>query len=165
MPQRLKELWILRGKPTTEKLIGYYKKLSKIYKEIRQTLAKHYQGKLEPSLFEELATLKPHDADKIHVNLLWEAGVPIEVVAGQFIGKGEGIGLMGRIWLSTDTIKKHYLSLTQRSERYKRLLKQVEKYSARFNGHSNEKMVVNKQTLRTSTALAASTTLRQRLHH
>ena len=165
LPQRLKELWILRGKPTTEKLIGDYKKLSKIYKEIRQTLAKHYQGKLEPSLFKELTTLKPHDADKIHVNLLWEAGVPIEVVAGQFIGKGEGIGLMGRIWLSTDTIKKHYLSLTQRSERYKRLLKQVEKYSAGFNGHCDEKMVVNKRTLRTSTALVACATLRQSLHH
>jgi len=49
-------------------------------------------------------------------------------------------GLIGRIWLSTDTIKKHYLSLTQRSERYKRLLQQVEKYSVKFNGHRNEKI-------------------------
>jgi len=28
---------------------------------------------------------------------------------------------MDRIWLSTDTIKKHYPSLTQRPEGYKRL--------------------------------------------
>jgi len=165
LPQRLKELWILRGKPTAEKLIGDYKELRKIYKEIRQTLAEHYRGRLEPGLFKELTTLKPHDADKIHVNLLWEAGVPIEVVAGQFIGKGEGIGLMGRIWLSTDTIKKHYLSLTQRSERYRRLLRQVEKYSARFNGYCDEKMTVNKRTLITSTELAVCATPRQRLHH
>jgi len=165
LPQRLKELWVLRGKPTTEKLIRDYKKLRQVYKDIRQALAKHYKGKLEPSLFKELTTLKPHDADKIHVNLLWEAGVPIEVVAGQFIGKGEGIGLMGRIWLSTDTIKKHYLSLTQRSERYRRLLRQVEKYSARFNGYCDEKMTVNKRTLITSTELAVCATPRQRLHH
>jgi len=60
-------------------------------------------------------------ADKIHVNLLWEAKVPLEVVAGQFIGRGEALGPVGRIWLSTDTIKKRYLSLTQRSGRYKEM--------------------------------------------
>ena len=69
---------------------------------------------------------------KIHVNLLWEAGIPLEVVAGQYMRRGEGIGLMGRGWLDINTIKKHYLSLTQRSERYQRLMQQIQQYSTRF---------------------------------
>jgi hypothetical protein len=80
----------------------------------------------------EFITLRPHDADKIDVNLLWEAEIPLEVVAGQFLGQSEGIGLMGRGWLDINVIKKHYLSLTQCSERFKKLQNQVHVYSDRF---------------------------------
>jgi len=59
--------------------------------------------------------------------------VALEVVAGQYLGRGEGIGLMGRGWLDINTIKKHYLSLTQRSERIQKLRSQVRMYSERFN--------------------------------
>jgi len=85
----MREKLILRG----------YKELREIYKRIRQALKEYWKGKLDPSLYTELHTLRPHDADKIHCNLLWEAEVPLEVVAGQYLGQGDGIGLMGRIWL------------------------------------------------------------------
>ncbi|NIO36595.1 hypothetical protein GTO27_02720 [Candidatus Bathyarchaeota archaeon] len=135
LPQRLYGLWKIRKQPIQEKLIlGGYKELRDIYKRIRQALKKYWKKKLDPSLYTELCTLKPHDADKIHCNLLWEAEVPLEVVAGQYLGQGEGIGLMGRIWLDINTIKKHYLSLTQRSERFKKLRQQVTEYSHKFNG-------------------------------
>ena len=135
LPKRLRALWQERGKPITDKVIlrGYHELLT-IYKEIRQALAEYYQSKLDPNLYKELTTLRPHDSDKIHVNLLWEAEIPLEVVAGQYLGKGEGIGLMGRGWLDINTIKKHYLSLTQRSVRFKKLVKQVQKYSTSLNG-------------------------------
>jgi len=135
LPGELRKIWIDRGKPITDKVIlGGYPELTKIYKEIRNALAEYFKGNLEPSLYKEFTTLRPHDADKIHCNLLWEAEVPIEVVAGQYLGRGEGVGLMGRIWLSTDTIKKHYLSLTQRSERFQKIMVGVNQYSKRFNG-------------------------------
>lgn len=92
------------------------------------------KDKLEPDVYKELTSLLPHDADKIHVNLLWEAHVPLEVVAGQDLGRGEALGLMGRVWLSVDTIRKYYLSLTQRSGRFKRLETQVKEYGKQFNG-------------------------------
>jgi len=114
-------------------ILGGYPELSKIYKEIRKALEEYFRGKVDPDLHEEFTTLKPHDADKIHCNLLWEAGVPLEVVAGKYLGRGEGRGLMGRIWLDINTIKKHYLSLTERSERIQQLRKQVQMYSLRFN--------------------------------
>jgi len=135
LPGDLRKIWIDRGKPITDKVImGGYPELRKIYKEISQALAEYFKDKVEPSLYKEITSLRPHDADKIHCNLLWEAEVPIEVVAGQFLGRGEGVGLMGRIWLSTDTIKKHYLSLTQRSERFQKIMVGVNQYSQRFNG-------------------------------
>lgn len=135
LPKELKALWIKRGKPITEKLIlNGYSELTQIYKEIRKGLEQYYEGKLEPSLFKELTTLRPHDSDKIHCNLLWEAEVPLEVVAGKYLGKNEAVGLMGRVWLDINTIKKHYLSLTERSERIQKLRLQVQRYSFRFNG-------------------------------
>jgi len=151
LPEKLKQLWIDEGKPIDKRILNSttyntkkyditykdyrpYDILRKIYKEIREALAEYYQGKLEPSIYQELTTLLPHDADKIHVNLLWEAEVPLEVVAGQYFGKGEGLGLMGRGWLTIDVIKKHYLSLTQRTERFQKLLQQVNEYSNRFKG-------------------------------
>ena len=135
LPQTLSQIWMERGKPTAEKLIiGGYPELLNIYKRIRAACCQYWEGRTEPDILKELTSLKPHDADKIHVNLLWEAEVPLEVVAGKNLGRGEGIGLMGRIWLSTDTIKKYYLSLTERSERIQKLRVQVQKYSNRFNG-------------------------------
>lgn len=136
LPERLKALWIKRGKPTSERVfLNGYKEVSETYKQIRRILGEYYEGKIDPSLLKEFITLRAHDADKIHVNLLWEAEIPLEVVAGQFIGKSEGVGLMGRGWLDVNVIKKHYLSLTSRSERMQKLQNQVRKYSLRFNGH------------------------------
>jgi hypothetical protein len=140
LPVRLKNLWIERGKPTNERFILHgYKELKAIYKTIREILKAYFDGKIEPSLLKELTTLQPHDADKIHCNLLWEAEVPLEVVAGQYLGQGEGIGLMGRGWLDINTIKKHYLSLTARSDRFKELEQQVRDYSGRFKTYSSRK--------------------------
>jgi len=133
LPHRLREAWRSRGKPTTGKVLeNGYTELANIYKRIRATCESHWKGKTEPDILTEMATLKPHDADKIHVNLLWEAEVPLEVVAGQDLGRGEAVGLVGRVWLSVDTIRKYYLSLTQRSDRFKKLENKVREYSAQF---------------------------------
>jgi hypothetical protein len=133
LPQRLKELWTKRGKPTSDKIFpDGYKQIRKIYKTIRTVLETTYTGNVDPSLLKEFITLKPHEADKIHVNLLWEAEIPLEIVGGQFLGKGEGLGLMGRGWNDINVIKKHYLSLTGRSDRMKKEQNKVRTYSQRF---------------------------------
>jgi DNA-binding CsgD family transcriptional regulator len=133
LPGRLADLWTERGRPTTDKVLrGGYKELTQLYKTIQTILRIHYQDTPDPSLLQQFTTLKPHDADKIHVNLLWEAEIPLEVVAGQFLGQNEGIGLMGRGWLDINVIKKYYLSLTQRSTRFRKLEKQVHTYSKQF---------------------------------
>lgn len=135
LPQELREIWVNREKPITEPLLmGGYSELLRMYHEMRSALKTYFEGKLEPSLFKEVTTLKPHDSDKIHCNLLWEADVKLEVVAGQYLGRGEGVGLMGRGWLDINTIKKHYLSLTQRSEKFQQTMNKVQEYSLRFNG-------------------------------
>jgi len=140
LPDRLRDLWIERGKPQNAKLIeGGYKGLLEVYGTIRRVVAEEYRGKVEPSLFKELTDLKPHDADKIHVNLCWEAGIPLEVVAGDYLGGQEGNGLCGRIWLSTDTIKKYYLALNKRSKRMDRIYGKAKLYARQFNGHKGEK--------------------------
>ncbi len=139
LPARLRKLWKKRGRPTKDKLIiDGYKGLTAIYQRINKALKDYYQGKLEPHILKELSTLKPHDSDKIHCNLLWEAGVPIEIVAGEYMGQGQGVGLMGRIWLDVNTIKKHYLTLTARSERFQNIRQQVTNYSRRFNDRSKQ---------------------------
>lgn len=139
LPDRLRDLWIERGKPQDAKLIeGGYKGLLEVYGTIRRVVAEEYRGKIEPSLFKELTDLKPHDADKIHVNLCWEAGIPLEVVAGDYLGGQEGNGLCGRIWLSVDTIKKYYLALNKRSKRMDRIYAKVKEYAKQFNGHKAE---------------------------
>ena len=135
LPARLKQRWIEEGKPTTAKVIkGGYMELLRLYKEIRKACKEYWQGKVDPNLLKEMGTLRPHDADKIHCNLCWDADISLEVVAGQHIGKSEGLGLVGRCWLSTDTIKKYYLSLTQRSPKYQRMLAKVAEYASQFNG-------------------------------
>lgn len=134
LPDRLREMWKKRGRSTNEKVfLNGYKGILALYRELRGILRTYYEGQVDPSLLSEFITLRPHDADKIHVNLLWEAEIPLEVVAGQYLGKGEGIGLMGRGWLDINVIKKHYLSLTARSERMKKLVRQVRTYSQFFN--------------------------------
>ena len=130
LPDELRALWIQQGRPTDEKLIqGGYKELKQVYRTIRAVLTEEYQGKVDPSLAKEFSTIRCHDADKLHVNMLWEAGVPLEVVAGQYLGNGEGIGLLGRGWLAIDVIKKHYLSLTQRSHRFQKIQQNVRDYA------------------------------------
>lgn len=134
LPRRLRKLYNERGKPKpSDKIIlGGYKELLKIYQEIRETLKEHLKGKVDPDVYQEFITLNPHDADKIHCNLLWEAGAPLEVVAGQFLGRGEGIGLVGRGWKSLDVLKKHYLSLTQRSPKFKAMRAKIDEYAGQF---------------------------------
>ncbi len=133
LPKRLKALWIRRGRPSNEKFLKHgYKELLATYGEIRRALRLQYDGLVDPSLLKEFITLRPHDADKIHVNLLWEAEIPLEVVAGQFIGNGQGLGLMGRGWLDVNVIRKHYLSLTARSKRMRKLQGQVRRYGSIF---------------------------------
>lgn len=134
LPDRLRALWIKAEKPTTAKIIPKgYSELRMIYKQIKLILQKEYEGKIDPSLLQEFVTMRPHDADKIHVNMLWEAGVPLEIVAGEYLGQGEGIGLMGRGWLDLNTIEKHYLSLTTRSKRFQRIRKRITQYSRHFD--------------------------------
>lgn len=130
LPNALHALWTRRGQPTDDRVIvGGYEELKQLYRDIQQTLKETYEGKVDPSLLKEFTTLRPHDADKIHVNLLWEAGVPLEIVAGQFLGNGEGIGLFGRGWLEIDVIRRHYLSLTQRSRRFQNIERRVRDYA------------------------------------
>lgn len=136
LPERLKETWIEQGKPLNQRILGEkypYNTLLQIYKEIREVLKEYYKGKLDPHIYKEITTIRPHDADNIHVNLLWEAGILLEVVAGHFLGKGEGVGLVGRGWLTLDVIKKHYLSLTQRSKRFQKLMAELEKYRSQLS--------------------------------
>lgn len=144
LPERLRDLWIERGKPQDAKVIeGGYKGLLDVYGTIRNVVAEEYRHKIEPSLFKELTDLKPHDADKIHVNLCWEAEIPIEVVAGDYEGGMEASGLCGRVWLSTDTIKKYYLSLNKRSKRMAKIYAKVKEYAHQFNGErSTEALVI-----------------------
>lgn len=129
LPDELRALWNKRGRPTDDKIVQGYIELKELYATIRTTLKTEYEGKVDPSLMKEFSTIRCHDADKLHVNMLWEAGVPLEVVAGQFLGKNEGVGLMGRGWLAIDVIKKHYLSLTQRSHRFQRIQQNVRDYA------------------------------------
>jgi hypothetical protein len=138
LPEELRAIWKERGKPTDAKLLlGGYKELGQIYKEIREALRQEYEGKIEPSLLKEFITLRPHDADKIHVNMLWEAEVPLEVVGGLDLGASEGIGLCGRGWLDVNVIKKYYLSMTARSPRFQKTRDQITAYSHIFNGRSS----------------------------
>ena len=135
LPSEIKALWISRGRPANAKLFeGGYKEVIEMYKRIRAILEEEYEGEVEPSLLKEFESLRPHDADKIHVNLLWEAEVPLEVVGGQFLGGSEGLGLMGRGWLDLNVIKKYYLSMTARSERFKKIRESVAAYVDKLNG-------------------------------
>jgi hypothetical protein len=133
LPDRLREWWTAKGKPTSDHLLDYTEILT-VYRTIRQALTEYYEGKLDPGLFKQLTTIRPHDADRIHVNLLWEADVPLEVVAGEYVGAGEGVGLVGRGWLNIEVIKKHYLSLTRHSEKFLKIQAKVTEYAKRFNG-------------------------------
>lgn len=134
LPEDLKTIWKERGRPTDAKLlVGGYKELGQIYREIREALRQEYEGKIDPSLLKEFMTLRPHDADKIHVNMLWEAEVPLEIVGGLDLGASEGIGLCGRGWLDVNVIKKYYLSMTARSPRFQKTRDQITAYSHIFN--------------------------------
>ena len=130
LPDELHALWTHRGRPTDERVIlGGYNELTQTYQNIQQAVKETYEGKIDPSLLKEFATLRPHDADKLHVNMLWEAGVPLEIVAGQFLGNDEGIGLEGRGWLDINVIRKYYLSLSQRSHRFQKIQQGVRDYA------------------------------------
>jgi len=134
LPERLRALWTERGRPSNAKVfLNGYKEVLETYSRIRKILQEEYEGKIDPSLLKEFTSLRPHDADKIHVNLLWEAEVPLEVVAGQDLKQGEGVGLCGRGWLDTNVIKKYYLSLTARSVRFQKIKTQIQEYSQQFN--------------------------------
>lgn len=135
LPERLRSLWTKRGKPTSDRVfLGGYEEVKHIYETIRKVLQETYGGKVDPDLLKEFITLRPHDADKIHVNLLWEAEIALEVVGGKFLGHNEGVGIMGRGWLNIEVIRRHYLSLSSRSRRIKKLRDKVHAYSQGFNG-------------------------------
>jgi hypothetical protein len=134
LPDRLRQMWTEKGKPINDHLIDY-SEICRVYKRIREALAQYYEGKLDPGLYKQLTTIRPHDADRIHVNLLWEADVPLEVVAGEYLGHAEAVGIVGRGWLNIEVIKKHYLSLTKESEKFKKVHEKIVEYSRRFNGH------------------------------
>ena len=135
LPEELKAIWKERRRPTDTKVVlGGYKELKDIYKRIREALRLEYEWKIDPSLLKEFITLRPHDADKIHVNMLWEAEVPLEIVGGLDLGGSEGIGLCGRGWLDVNVIKKYYLSMTARSPRFQKTRDQITAYSQIFNG-------------------------------
>ena len=130
LPMELQTLWKERGKPTDAKLIhGGYPALIHMYSEIASAVKSYCEGRVDAHLLAEFAKLRPHGADKLHVNLLWEARVPLEVVAGQYLGRGEGIGLVGRGWLDLNTLKNHYLSLTKRSKRFGKIMERIKAYS------------------------------------
>lgn len=151
LPGRLKKLWISRGRPSLDPLIPRrYRELLSIYEKIREVLREFCcKGKVDPALLKQLTTIHPHAADKIHVNLLWEAGMPLEVVAGQYLSRGEGIGLVGRGWLSIETIRKYYLSLTRRSKRFQELRDQVRDYSTCFTVNKTQWNAVKLRPIRT----------------
>jgi len=141
LPERLNKLWIKRGKPSNKPIILHgYPELLKIYKEIRTALHEYYKGKIDPSLLKELTSIKPHSADKIHVNMLWEADVPLETVAGEYEGHGEGIGLVGRGWLNIETIRKYYLSLTRRSKKFQKIMVKIHEYRKQFQRADYERV-------------------------
>ena len=134
LPERLRALWKERRKPNSDKIIlGGYKELTAIYKRIREALTKYYKGKVEPSILKEFSSLRPHDADKIHCNLLYEAGIRVEELIGKYIGGQEAKGLFGRVWLDPKTVTKYYLMLSERSPKIEEQRQQVIKYAERFN--------------------------------
>jgi len=161
LPERLRDLWIESGKPQEGKVIlgGYKKGLLKIYETIKRVMAEEYRGNIEPSVFKQLTDLKPHDADKIHVNLCWEAGIPIEVVAGDWLGGQEGNGLCGRIWKSTDTIKRYYLALNKRSKRMAKIYGKAKLYAKQFNGDKDTEGTMDLAQIQKADALKLVTML------
>ncbi|MEM2260731.1 MAG: hypothetical protein QXY65_06660 [Candidatus Methanomethylicaceae archaeon] len=86
------------------KFVRNYEELRLIYKRISSILT---------SKIGEKGKILPHFARKIHVNILWQLGVPLELVAGQIIGN-EGYCLFGVGWSDLNTLRKHYLSLSSR---------------------------------------------------
>ncbi len=54
----------------------------------------------------------PHTGRHLHVNLLWERGVPMELIAGD---AEAGIGVFGVGWTDLSTLKKFYFTLSMRS--------------------------------------------------
>lgn len=69
----------------------------------------------------------------------FHARAPLEVVAGEYLGGNEAIGLVGRVWLDINTIKKHYLSLTARSKRIQNIRDKIARYARQFSGYEKMK--------------------------
>ncbi|MEM2185286.1 MAG: hypothetical protein QXS74_09705 [Nitrososphaeria archaeon] len=86
------------------KIVKNYDELRRIYKRIRDAII---------PILGEKGRITPHYARKIHVNILWELGVPLELVAGQIIGN-EGYCWFGVGWSDLNTLRKHYLALSSK---------------------------------------------------
>lgn len=86
------------------KFVKNYEELRQIYKRISNTIM---------PILGEKGRILPHFARKIHVNILWELGVPLELVAGQIVGN-EGYCWFGVGWSDLNTLRKHYLALSSR---------------------------------------------------
>ena len=98
--EMLREYWIQQGKPTSGKIFEdvTYEDLKEIYRETAEAIGEKY-GK---------NYITPHFARKLHASLLIDAGVPLEMVAGD-----KPFGIMGVGWLTLDTLKKYYLAFTK----------------------------------------------------
>ena len=106
--EMLQQYWIEQGKPTSGKIFADIKYtpshgeggtfLTEIYREAAEAIGEKYGRNY----------ITPHFARKLHASLLIDAGVPLEMVAGD-----KPFGIMGVGWLTLDTLKKYYLAFTK----------------------------------------------------
>jgi len=87
--------------------------LQNIYKKIKEICLNDPYFKDNPAKQKEIQNLKPHYARKIHCNVAWELGIPLEILCGQVIGS-EGYCIIGVGWSDFNTARKHYLALSSR---------------------------------------------------
>lgn len=91
---------------STSKVVGMsYESLLAVYHLFAQTL----RAVNPDASFDDVT---PHTGRHLHVNLLWERGVPMELIAGD---SEAGFGLCGVGWTDLSTLKKFYFTLSMRS--------------------------------------------------
>jgi integrase len=118
--------WLF-GDELVEELKEYYKanngqwlvknknELGQIYQRIKKVCMEDSYFKDNPAKLKEIEQLKPHYARKIHCNVSWELGIPLEILCGQVIGS-QGFCKIGVGWSDFNTARKHYLALSSRVE-------------------------------------------------
>lgn len=99
-PKAFLAYWESQGKPNTGKMFPIdYGGLKALYRKIRNTFD-FLKGK----------KFTPHFARKTHVNILWEEGYDMAVIAGD---AGAGEGYVGVGWTDLATLQIYYLSLAK----------------------------------------------------